>query len=143
MQHHLKHKAKEFEEEKRNEMRVGMVNIISDTVTLCTFFVTLALGNEGREMLTNTIGRVSQGMSQTGKAFVLILVADILMGYHSEEGWTAGILLLSEHYGIEPEVCSHHDAKCSMFWHSFVSSVVLIDVVWEFWWWLFKQCCKY
>lgn len=115
MQHHLKHRAKEFEEEKRNEMRVGAVNLISDTVTLCTFFIVLASRNEDRQMLTNTIGRVSQGMSQTGKAFVLILVADILMGYHSEEGWTASILLLSEHYGIEPEVCSDHALNFFMF----------------------------
>ena len=30
---------------------------------------------------------------------------DILLGYHSEEGWTAAIHLLTGHYGIEVEVC--------------------------------------
>lgn len=29
---------------------------------------------------------------------------DILLGYHSEEGWTAAIHLLTGHYGIEVEV---------------------------------------
>jgi hypothetical protein len=29
---------------------------------------------------------------------------DILLGYHSEEGWTAAIHLLTKHYGIEVEV---------------------------------------
>ena len=106
MQHTLKHRAKEFEHEKQHEMRVGVVNLISDSITLVTFLIVLAKRNEGRRILTNTIGRVSQGMSQTGKAFILILVADVLMGYHSEEGWTAGIELLCEHYGVEALVCS-------------------------------------
>jgi hypothetical protein len=47
-----------------------------------------------------------QGMSQTGKAFILILVADVLMGYHSEEGWTAALELLADHYAIEVPVRS-------------------------------------
>lgn len=31
---------------------------------------------------------------------------DILLGYHSEEGWTAAIHLLTGHYGLEVEVRS-------------------------------------
>ena len=29
---------------------------------------------------------------------------DILLGYHSEEGWTAALRLLSSHYGMEAQV---------------------------------------
>lgn len=29
---------------------------------------------------------------------------DILLGYHSEEGWTAAIHLLTGHYGLDVEV---------------------------------------
>ena len=35
-----------------------------------------------------------------------LAATDILLGYHSEEGWTAAIHLLTGHYGIEVEVCS-------------------------------------
>lgn len=101
VQHQLQEKAHEFEHEKSEEIRVGLVNIISDSVTITAFLLTLAMHVEGRTALVNTIGRISQGMSQTGKAFILILAADVLMGYHSEEGWTAGIELLSEHYMVE------------------------------------------
>jgi CemA family len=104
VQHHLQQTALHFQEEKQHEIRVGMVNIISDLTTLTVFFISLATRAEGRELLTNTIGRVSQGMSQTAKAFILILAADVLMGYHSEEGWTASLELLAEHYAIEAPV---------------------------------------
>lgn len=30
--------------------------------------------------------------------------ADILLGYHSEEGWTAFLRIFSGHYGLEAEV---------------------------------------
>ena len=35
-----------------------------------------------------------------------LAATDILLGYHSEEGWTAAIHLLTKHYGIEVEVCA-------------------------------------
>lgn len=35
---------------------------------------------------------------------VLPAATDILLGYHSEEGWTAAIHLLTGHYGLEVEV---------------------------------------
>ena len=36
----------------------------------------------------------------------MLAATDILLGYHSEEGWTAAIHLLTGHYGIEVEVRS-------------------------------------
>ena len=35
---------------------------------------------------------------------VVLRCADILLGYHSEEGWTATLRLFSGHYGLEAEV---------------------------------------
>lgn len=60
VQHHLQHEALHFQHEKQAEIRVGLVNIISDSITLVTFLITLAARNEGRELLTNTIGRITQ-----------------------------------------------------------------------------------
>jgi len=63
--------------------------------------------------------------ADTAKAFLIILVTDTLLGYHSEEGWTAGLTLLSHHYG----------------WHAhkeglqlFVATVpVLLDSMFKYW----------
>lgn len=93
-----------------------------------------------RQILFRTIGRVFTGLSDTAKAFLIILTtgapacreafsrrhpaaelpvpvgtallsglsppapADILLGYHSEEGWTAFLRIFSGHYGLEAEV---------------------------------------
>jgi hypothetical protein len=37
-------------------------------------------------------------------AVMCCVATDILLGYHSEEGWTAAIHLLTGHYGLEVEV---------------------------------------
>ena len=37
-------------------------------------------------------------------AVMCCAATDILLGYHSEEGWTAAIHLLTGHYGLEVEV---------------------------------------
>lgn len=42
----------------------------------------------GRYALFNTIARLFEGLSDLAKAILIILVADTLLGYHSEEGWT-------------------------------------------------------
>lgn len=42
--------------------------------------------------------------ADTAKAFLIILVTDTLLGYHSEEGWTAAAQLFTQHYGFHPSV---------------------------------------
>ena len=68
------------------------------------FFVLLARDVEGRVALFSTIGRLFEGLSDIAKAVLIILIADTLLGYHSEEGWTGLIDVLLGHYGVEVEV---------------------------------------
>eukprot|EP01025_Chloroclados_australasicus_P055420 TRINITY_DN6706_c0_g3_i2.p1 TRINITY_DN6706_c0_g3~~TRINITY_DN6706_c0_g3_i2.p1 ORF type:complete len:407 (-),score=51.85 TRINITY_DN6706_c0_g3_i2:879-2099(-) len=95
--------ALEIREEIREENQKGLINLISDSISATVLFAALIRNEEGRQQLFRTIGRIASGMSDTSKAFLVILVADILLGYHSEEGWTAAINLVSEHYGQEIE----------------------------------------
>lgn len=64
-------------------------------------------------------------VADTAKAFLIILGTDILLGYHSEEGWTAALTLLSGHYGW-------HAEKSSL--QLFVATVpVLMDALFKYW----------
>lgn len=46
----------------------------------------LARDSEARRALGNTISRLFEGLSDIAKALLIILTADTLLGYHSEEG---------------------------------------------------------
>lgn len=109
------------------------MNLLSDSTAALTLFAMLLRNTEGRTALFSTCGRVISGLSDTAKAFLIIAGAclgvcvpgqgcslvhasslhcstvslagtDILLGYHSEEGWTAAIHLITGHYGYEVEV---------------------------------------
>lgn len=69
--------------------------------------------------------RIFTNISDTGKAFIIILLTDIFLGYHSENGWETIVELFLDHYGLEVEQHSIY---------IFVSTVpVTIDAVFKLW----------
>lgn len=91
--------AAEFRE--RNER--GIVDLAQDSTAALVLFLFLALPSEGRAAFFGAFGRIFSGLSDTAKAFLIIASTDIFLGYHSEEGWTAAIHLLTGHYNVEPD----------------------------------------
>lgn len=85
---HLHEEALAFSGEKREENKRALLNIVSDSTSAAVFFLLLVRDNSPRAILFRTIGRVFTGLSDTAKAFIIILATDTLLGYHSEEGWT-------------------------------------------------------
>lgn len=100
---HLRGTALHLNEEFKEANKRAMLNVVSDTTSGIVFFIMLGRQTVQRQILFRTIGRVFTGLSDTAKAFLIILVTDILLGYHSEEGWTATLRLFSGHYGLEAE----------------------------------------
>eukprot|EP00879_Flechtneria_rotunda_P020537 GHRR01021609.1.p1 GENE.GHRR01021609.1~~GHRR01021609.1.p1 ORF type:complete len:124 (+),score=30.77 GHRR01021609.1:225-596(+) len=79
------------------------MTLVSDSISAMVFFMMFVRDTDGRRALFNTIGRLFEGLSDIAKAVMIILVADTLLGYHSEEGWTGFLDLVLGHYGIEVE----------------------------------------
>ncbi|GLJ11385.1 hypothetical protein SUGI_0155160 [Cryptomeria japonica] len=97
---HMRHKARELREDLRLDNRKSFANIWSDMVAAITAFFILLFNQSKVELLKFTGSRILKGISETGKAFLLILVTDIFLGYHSESGWHTLIEMLLEHYGL-------------------------------------------
>ncbi|PSC69171.1 Chloroplast envelope membrane [Micractinium conductrix] len=100
---HLHHTAVHLNDEFKEANKKALLNVVSDMTSASVFFIMLARQLPQRQILFRTIGRVFTGLSDTAKAFLIILITDILLGYHSEEGWTATLRLFSGHYGLEAE----------------------------------------
>lgn len=108
LQAQLRHEAHELVEEFQEKNKHNVLNVVSDGITAFVGFGLLLKDSEGRAILFRTFGRLFSGLSDTAKAFMIIASTDILLGYHSEEGWTAAIRLITAHYGSEVEVTSLH-----------------------------------
>jgi hypothetical protein len=123
--HHLHQEALEFAAEMREENKNCLLNIVSDSTSAAIFFLLLVQDNSPRAIMFRTIGRVFTGLSDTAKAFIIILVTDTLLGYHSEEGWTAALTLMSRHYGLSAQTDGLH---------LFVATIpVLLDSLFKYW----------
>ncbi|MEW5319500.1 MAG: hypothetical protein WDW38_010647 [Sanguina aurantia] len=103
LHHHLEEFAEEVLVEEREHNEQSLITVISDSVSSLVLLLLLTQQADGREALRNTTARLFDGLSNIAKAVAIILVADTLLGYHSEEGWTGFIELVLGHYGIEAE----------------------------------------
>lgn len=122
---HLHEYALEVQEEEREHNEQNLVTVVSDSVSFTLFVGFLSQRTEGRRALASTIERLFTGLSDIAKAVLLILVADTVLGYHSEEGWTGFIDIILLHYGVEAE-----EEAVALF----VGVVpVVIDVFFKYW----------
>lgn len=97
----LRHKALQLRDEWRLENRKAFSNIWSDFVFGVSLFILLYFNESKVKLLKFTGYKILNNVSDTGKAFVIILITDIFLGYHSESGWETLLEVLVEHYGIE------------------------------------------
>ncbi|BAF23190.2 Os08g0224300 [Oryza sativa Japonica Group] len=76
-------------------------------------------------MLKFTGYKLLNNISDSGKAFLIILVSDILLGYHSESGWHSLVEVILEHYGLEADQAAITFFVCLV--------PVALDVFIKFW----------
>lgn len=97
----LRHKALELRDEWRLENRKAFANIWSDMVFGVSLFLLLYFNQNQVALLRFTGYKLLNNITDTGKAFLIILITDIFLGYHSESGWQTLLEVLVEHYGLE------------------------------------------
>ncbi|XP_042490336.1 chloroplast envelope membrane protein isoform X1 [Macadamia integrifolia] len=97
----LRHKALELRDEWRLENRRTFANIWSDMVFGISLFILLYFNQSKVALLKFTGYKILNNTSDTGKAFLIILITDIFLGYHSESGWQTLLEVILEHYGLE------------------------------------------
>ncbi|XP_026458179.1 chloroplast envelope membrane protein-like isoform X1 [Papaver somniferum] len=97
----LRPKALELRDEWRLENRRAFANIWSDMVFGVALFMLLYFNQSKVALLKFTGYKLINNISDTGKAFLIILITDIFLGYHSESGWQTLLEVLVDHYGLE------------------------------------------
>jgi hypothetical protein len=79
-----------------------LTNIMSD---LCCFGIFILLYNflkPQRAILKTFISETLYSFSDTTKAFLVLLMTDLLVGYHSPIGWELSLETLIQHFGFAP-----------------------------------------
>jgi CemA family len=96
----IKNKAVEIAEEFRIKSNSAISNVFADFISLVAFGAVIALSK--REIVTVKlfIDNIVYGLSDSAKAFLIILFTDIFVGFHSPHGWEVVLETFAEHIGL-------------------------------------------
>ncbi|MGJ5633271.1 proton extrusion protein PcxA [Nostoc sp. CALU 1950] len=100
IQEKIKNKAVGISEEFRTKTNSSISNIFADLISLLSFAIVVALSKREIVMFKSFLDSIVYGLSDSAKAFLIILVTDIFVGFHSPEGWEVLLAGFSEHLGL-------------------------------------------
>jgi hypothetical protein len=93
-------RAEQLKEEADRQSTRAIKNVLSDGFALLGFALTCFLGREDIRVLRGFLDEQIYGLSDSAKAFAIILFTDIFVGFHSPEGWTVLLDGISNHLGL-------------------------------------------
>ncbi|MFM8604776.1 MAG: proton extrusion protein PcxA [Cyanobium sp.] len=96
----LAERARELKEEADQESTHAIKNVIADVFGLLGFTLVCLFGQGDLQVLRSFIDELVYGLSDSAKAFAIILFTDIFVGFHSPEGWTVLLDGIAAHFGL-------------------------------------------
>ncbi|MEM1427673.1 MAG: proton extrusion protein PcxA, partial [Cyanobacteria bacterium P01_H01_bin.130] len=93
-------KATEIAEESVHASANAIKNVVADLFSIFSFALVVFYSREEVAILKSFIDEIMYGLSDSAKAFVIILSTDIFVGYHSTHGWEVIVGGLSRHFGL-------------------------------------------
>ena len=100
LQKQLASRAQILKEEADQESTEAIKNVISDLFALLGFVLVCVTCSRDLQVLRGFIDELVYGLSDSAKAFAIILFTDIFVGFHSPEGWTVLLDGVAHHLGV-------------------------------------------
>lgn len=121
----MKEKAVEIAENFSLHSTDAIKNWIADIAGAIAFAFVLLNSKREVDILKSVIDEIAYGLSDSAKAFVIILFTDVFVGFHSPHGWEVLLDGLSRHFGIP----ANHD-----FIFLFIATFpVILDTIFKYW----------
>jgi hypothetical protein len=121
----LKEKAEEISKAYLGEGSNAVKNVFADIIAVFSFVFILTRNRQDVKILKTFIDGVLYNLSDSAKAFILILSTDIFVGFHSPHGWEVILENLSRHLGL-PESRDFNFLFIATF-------PVILDAVFKYW----------
>ncbi|MBE7380529.1 MAG: proton extrusion protein PcxA [Leptolyngbya sp. SIO1E4] len=118
-------KATEIEDQYRKRSADAVKNVFSDTLAVGAFIMLLVKQKREVGTLKSFMDEIVYGLSDSAKAFIIILFTDMFVGFHSPHGWEVLMEGLSRHLGF---------AANREFIFLFIATFpVILDTVFKYW----------
>lgn len=117
--------ATDIEDEYRERSANAIKNIFSDIFAAGAFALLLIYRKREVSTLKSFLDEIVYGLSDSAKAFIIILFTDMFVGFHSPHGWEVLMEGLSRHLGF---------AANREFIFLFIATFpVILDTVFKYW----------
>ncbi|MGH8002909.1 MAG: proton extrusion protein PcxA [Brasilonema sp.] len=121
----VKRRAQEIAKESRGHSSNAIKNVFADILSIITFTWLLLISKQEIAVLKDFFDHVVYGLSDSAKAFIIILFTDIFVGFHSPHGWEVILDGISRHWGLP----ANHD-----FIFLFIATFpVILDTIFKYW----------
>ncbi|MGP1375888.1 MAG: proton extrusion protein PcxA [Almyronema sp.] len=121
----VQEKAIEIEEAYRRRSAEALKNVFADILAAAAFVVLLINSKREVAMLKSFIDEIVYGLSDSAKAFIIILFTDMFVGFHSPHGWEILLESLSRHLGLP--------ANRDFIFLFIATFPVILDTVFKYW----------
>ncbi len=121
----VKAKALEIAEEYRAIGGDAIKNVFADLISVFAFICFLIFSKKEIAVFKEFFDYVVYGLSDSAKAFIIILFTDIFVGFHSPHGWEVILEGVSRHWGLP----ANHE-----FIFLFIATFpVILDTIFKYW----------
>jgi hypothetical protein len=121
----IKEKAKEIATNYSKLSQNSIKNVFADFLSLISFAVVLLVKRQDLETLKLFIDETVYGLSDSAKAFIIILFTDIFVGFHSPHGWEVLLEGLAKHFGLP--------ANRDFIFLFIATFPVILDTIFKYW----------
>ncbi|WP_390849971.1 proton extrusion protein PcxA [Nostoc spongiaeforme] len=121
----LKEKAAEIAEEFRDESANAIKNVFADIFSVIAFVWLLLVSKQSIAVLKDFFDNLVYGLSDSAKAFIIILFTDVFVGFHSPHGWEVILEGVSRHWGLP--------ANRDFIFLFIATFPVILDTIFKYW----------
>ncbi|MEL6261154.1 MAG: proton extrusion protein PcxA [Cyanobacteria bacterium J06626_6] len=121
----VRQKAFQIEEDYRQRSADAIENVFADVIAVLSFSLLLTSCREQVATLKSFIDEIVYGLSDSAKAFIIILFTDIFVGFHSPHGWEVLLEGMANHLGLP--------ANRNFIFLFIATFPVILDTVFKYW----------
>ncbi len=96
----IRQKAQEIADDYQDQSNNAIKNIFADLISITAFITVLLRSKKEITILKSFIDDIAYGLSDSAKAFIIILLTDMFVGFHSPHGWEIIIERTFIHLGL-------------------------------------------
>lgn len=121
----VREKAAEIEAQYFRLSSDAIKNVFSDILALVAFTIVILASKREIAVLKTFLDQLIYGLSDSAKAFIIILFTDIFVGFHSPHGWEVLLEGVSRHLGLP--------ASRDFIFLFIATFPVILDTIFKYW----------